>query len=433
MDIKDIEVTQNYKDVLGFLDAGVPAIFISGKAGTGKSTLIKWLQSGILKKNIVTVAPTGVAALNIGDATTIHSFFRFPPRFILPEDIKQVYDRVYKKMDILIIDESSMLRSDMCDGIDLFLKKNGPDESRPFGGVQVIFVGDLYQLPPIVSPSEKNLFLKYSTPFFFSADVFKDIKLTHIELDKIYRQSDTGFTDILNNLRVGEHIAESLGKINQLCVKPKPENELCVTLATTNAIADEVNHYEMNRLPGETFTFIGEINGNIKENNLPVPMILKLKAGARVMFVRNDPEKRYCNGTVGIVDTIDKKHIKVKLSDGEILSVEKAEWGNYRFDTGDDGRVIPKRSGSYVQIPLILGWSITIHRSQSKTLESIFLDTGTGSGAFAPGQIYVGLSRCTTIEGLHLKRPIRVSEIKVDARITAFFKSLNQKDLSHIL
>lgn len=436
MDIKNIEITEDHKKVIEHLNKGTAVIFISGKAGTGKSTLIQYFKA-TLKKNLAVVAPTGVAALNV-EGSTIHSFFRFPPRFVMEDDIKSVYDRIYKKLEVLLIDEISMVRADQFDGIDRFLRKNGPDNNIQFGGVQVIMIGDLFQLPPVITPNEKPLFVDrgYETPFFFSSNAWKNLpesEFFHIDLKKIYRQKDTEFTDILNNIRIGEKVAESVAKINTTCCHSKSDDDLSITLTSTNAIADEINTTELNKLEGKAFTFEGQINGNfnLKDDKLPAPLYLKLKNGARVMFVKNDEEDRWVNGSMGIVREISDKKILVEvLPEGSIYFVDRVEWGTFRYELFE-GKISPRKNGSYVQYPLMLSYAVTIHKSQGKTLNKIFIDFG--NMAFAPGQVYVALSRSRAIGDVTLKRDIRVSEVKADERVKMFFKSLEQPDFSNIL
>ncbi|MEK7312968.1 MAG: AAA family ATPase [Deltaproteobacteria bacterium] len=278
-----IEVTEEYRRIYALLDKGSPMVFVSGKAGTGKTTLVHHLREK-LDKNIVVVAPTGVAALNV-KGVTIHSFFRFPPRMIADEDIKEVRNRrVYEKIDVLIIDEISMVRADLMDAMDLFLRLNGPVSDKPFGGIQVLFVGDLFQLPPVVNKKEDAILeaRQYETPFFFSAKVLQGCQFAPVELSKIYRQTDTQFTNMLNRVRVAEELESVVPYLNQNCCGPSKDHPSLITLTCTNAAADQINKSKLDELSGEMKTFSGEVSGKfaVQEEKFPSPLRLQLKPGA---------------------------------------------------------------------------------------------------------------------------------------------------------
>lgn len=426
---EEIEITEEYKTVKTLLEQDVPIVFVSGKAGTGKSTLIKYLLK-ILSKKTVIVAPTGVAALNV-QGVTIHSFFRFPPRVIHSDDIQQVQDRrLYKKLELLIIDEISMVRADQIDGIDTFLRLNGSDSLKPFGGVQLLLVGDLFQLPPVVTSEEEIALKQYKSPYFFSAKALQDLHLVPVELSKIYRQTDSEFTDMLNKVRVAEDLEKVIPRINESCYNPNQQKETILTLTSTNASADQMNQAKLQALPGELITFTGETSGRfaLKDTNLPSPLNLQLKVGARVMFTKNDEQKRWVNGTMGQVKEVTNRSIRVELLTdhlGKIYEVSKAEWESfiYEFDSILD-RITHKSSGKYVQYPLMLAWAVTIHKGQGKTLENVRIDLG--NRAFASGQVYVALSRCRTLKDITLARPINIQEVKCDDRIKSFYLALSE-------
>lgn len=427
--LEGIEVTEEYRLVSHLLDSGFPIIFVSGKAGTGKSTLIHYLRHST-KKNVVVVAPTGVAALNVKGAT-IHSYFQFPPRVVTEEDIKEVRDRrLYTKLDLLIIDEISMVRADVVDGMDLFLRRNGRDKDLPFGGTQLLLVGDLFQLPPVVTRAEESVLFSrnYESPYFFSAKALERCQMAPVELGKIFRQRDPTFTDMLNKVRVAEGLESIIPALNDTCAVPLQQELHLVSLTCTNAAADRENQGSLARLPGEPRIFTGEVKGkfNIEEERLPAPLNLALKVDAQVMFTKNDPGKRWVNGTIGRVTAMLDQSIQVELitdHPGTIHEVSRVKWESfrYKYDYTKD-RITPESVGEYVQFPLMLAWAVTIHKAQGKTLERVRVDLGTG--AFVPGQVYVALSRCRSLTDISLARPIRESEVMCDPRIKRFYYAL---------
>lgn len=424
--LKGIEITDEYHTVKTLLEEGVPIVFVSGKAGTGKSTLIHYIRH-VFDKNIAVVAPTGVAALNVKGAT-IHSFFRFPPRVVTNEDIKKVKDRrLYAKLDLLIVDEISMVRADLMDAIDKFLRKNGRHSDKPFGGTQLLFVGDLFQLPPVVNREEEAVLLArpYTGEFFFSSKALDSCQLTPIELTKVYRQNDSTFMNMLNKIRVAEELESVIPSINAECCD-RPESKDSITLTCKNATADQINTAELRKLPGDIRTFTGEAFGKfaMKDTKLPSPLNLSIKPNAKVMFTKNDSKKRWVNGTLGRITAIKKASIQVELlTNGAIYEVQRVEWESYKYeyDYAED-KIKTVVSGRYIQYPLMLAWAITIHKSQGKTLEKVCVDLG--DGAFASGQVYVALSRCRSLADLSLARPIYISEVKCDERIKRFYLAI---------
>jgi ATP-dependent DNA helicase PIF1 len=428
-----IEITPEYEEVFSAIDRGDPYVFVSGRAGTGKTTLVNHLRN-TLDGNVVVVAPTGVAALQVR-GVTIHSFFKFPPRLIFPEeDIKKLKDRrLYSKIRLLIIDEISMVRADMIDAIDLFLRVNGPKEGRPFGGVQVMFVGDLFQLPPVVRSEEMDVLRSrnYDAPFFFHAMCLHRQELTCVELKKIFRQKDTEFTDLLNAIRVNEDIPQALEIINAACYRSdQSEDSSAITLTTTNAKADSINQRAIGAITGEQKTYVGKASGKFKldERNLPAPLNLTLKIGARVMFTANDKSmpRRWVNGSLATVTGFGEEVIKVELDNpyGKVhVEVPSFVWETYQYEVDDEtDQIKPVVIGAYEQFPLMLAWAVTIHKSQGKTLDRVKVDLA--GGAFAPGQVYVALSRCTTLEGISLAKPIRPFDIKCDPYVKSFYQRL---------
>jgi len=430
IDPSAIEITSEYQEVIDAIERHDPYIFVSGKAGTGKTTLIGYLRENI-HGNVVVVAPTGVAALQV-KGVTIHSFFRLPPRLIFPEeDIKPLKDkRLYKDIRLLIIDEISMVRVDVVDAIDLFLRANGPHKSEPFGGIQVMFVGDLFQLPPVVSQADMQVLSErgYEGPYFFCANALHRKDVTMVELSKIFRQKDAHFAGLLNQIRINQDIEEALSTLNTVCYETKKEiDEQTITLTTTNARADQINGAGLRALTTDAKVYMGNSTGkfNVDDRNLPSPNQLTLKVGAKVMFTATDSNfpKRWVNGTIGVVRELLPNTVKVMVQNGpysNTVEVKGHLWESYRYDHDMmSGKISPNIIGTFVQIPLMLAWAVTIHKSQGKTLDKIKVDLS--SGAFASGQVYVALSRCTSIEGIILERPIQPKDVSCDQEVKRFY------------
>lgn len=428
----DLEITSEYEQVLALLTAGTPAVLATGVAGTGKSTLIQVVreQAG---KRIVVVAPTGVAALNAG-GVTIHSFFRFPPRCLNLDDIKEADDRaLYEKLELLVIDEVSMVRADMLDGIDRSLRVNRRAPRVPFGGVQVLLVGDLFQLPPVVMRDDEEIFNggRYESPFFFSARVCREVGIVAVELTKVFRQQEGGFVELLNGVRLGVDPEGTAARINAACHREPWEGDNHLTLTSTNAIADAINTARLAALPGKESVYRGQVEGRMERESekLPAPLELRLKEGARVMFTRNDEDHRWVNGTFGVVRRLGADAVFVEIGPrggGAMHPVGQAVWESYRYryDRPTD-RIEAEVVGSYKQIPLMPAWAVTIHKSQGKTLDRVVVDLGRG--AFAPGQVYVALSRCRSIDDIALVRPLRPRDIMCDERIRHAFRDVVSK------
>lgn len=422
----EIEVTEDYLEIESWLNAKAPLVFVSGKAGTGKSTLIRYLKSKY-QGNVVVVAPTGVAALLVNGAT-IHSFFRFPPRLVTDDDIQLVRDRkLYRKLDLLIIDEISMVRVDLIDAIDKFLKLNRESE-EPFGGVSVLMVGDLFQLPPVVTRQDVEglMRMKYDSPYFFSAKAFKQCRLVAKELTRVFRQTDTEFINLLNGVRVSEKLDDLLPLLNQRCVAGETNSNNVVTLSCHNYIADTINDRELDNLPGTERTYIGTVSGSfeVEKVRLPSPINLTLKPGAQVMFTKNGVH--WVNGTMGKVIELDEDVIRVEAGEGPyrmVHEVQRVNWETYKYTYDESAdKINPVSSGRYRQFPLMLAWAITIHKSQGKTLDKVRIDLGTG--AFEYGQVYVALSRCRSLKDIQLVRPIRNGDVKCDPTIKRFYEAL---------
>ena len=409
-----------FKKVLDLLENTNHSYFVTGKAGTGKSTLLKFFKDTTKKKAVV-LAPTGLSALNV-DGQTIHSFFKFPPRIINDKDIKKVNSRIYEELNCLIIDEVSMVRADLMDGIDKFLRKNR-NNSRPFEGVQVLFFGDLFQLPPVTNEETEILNFTYETPYFFSAKAVLDADLKLVELENVYRQQEKDFIQLLDNIRKGNNVSGSLAEINKRVVNDfVPDND-CVILTPTNYNADMINNQRLSRLPGSEKNYLASAEGSLKnqKHNLPVNTVLKLKTGARVIFTRNDSGGSWVNGTLGTIIELDRDVITVKLDKGGSVFVERVVWEKVKYSYNEkNDKIVTETTGKLVQFPLKLAWALTIHKSQGQTFEKVFIDMNTG--AFAHGQTYVALSRCRTLNGIILKKPISINDVIIDKVVADFFK-----------
>jgi len=434
----DIEINEDFKKALDLAECLNKNLFITGRAGTGKSTLLKYFREHTQKK-IAVIAPTGVAAVNIG-GQTVHSFFGFRPDITVNKverDYKKVRKaKLYAQLDALVIDEISMVRADLLDCVNAFLKMHGRVKGKPFGGIQMIFFGDLYQLPPVVTSSEKEIFEDvYKSPYFFNANVMNEITLEIVELNKIYRQKDGTFIDILNSVR-NKSIADNLLDVLNSRLDPLfeiPDNDFYIYLTTTNAKADLINNERLNKLKTPEFQFDANITGKFDEKCAPAPISLYLKAGAHIMLVNNDKKGRYINGTVGKLIKINQKEdtLTVQLSSGKKIEVYPYTWEMYRFQYNEkDKRIESETVGSFTQFPIILAWAITIHKSQGKTFEKAIIDMD--KGAFTHGQTYVALSRCVSLEGLVLKKPIEERHIMVDWRVSKFLTEYTYKKVNAV-
>jgi len=427
--VTKIEINADFHRAIDLIVNSSLNVFITGKAGTGKSTFLQYCREEV-KKSLVVLAPTGVAAVNVC-GQTIHSFFNFKPDITVEAvssvKIKPDMAKIYKKLDVLIIDEISMVRADLIDCVDTFLRLYGPDAERVFGGIQIVFIGDLYQLAPVVPPDERDLFQTvYKSPYFFDAHVFKKVDMEIIEFEKNYRQKDEEFLDLLNSIRnnnVTERNIQALNVRHNPSFDPR-QDEFYVYLTTTNKLADQINYDRLHALKEDLFTYEGRVRGDFTNNSLPTHEVLDLKVGAQVMLLNNDLEKRWINGSIGEVVDIFKAGfnsvaVQVVLTDGSRVEVEPFTWEIYQFYYDEKKDSIASRlAGSFKQFPMKLAWAITIHKSQGKTFDKIIIDVGRG--AFCHGQIYVALSRCTTFEGIILKNRIENKDIQMDKRVAEF-------------
>jgi nucleoside-triphosphatase THEP1 len=437
-----IETNTNAALAAKFINSTSRNIFLTGKAGTGKTTFLRALQE-ITYKNIVVVAPTGIAAIN-AKGTTIHSQFQIPPCSFLPNgerpesgDQKRFYNayslisqqrmsrdkiKVLRHLELLVIDEVSMLRADLLDAIDTVLKSVRKTHNRPFGGVQVLFIGDLQQLPPVVKDDEwAELRKHYSTAFFFDAHVLRQHPPVTIELDKIYRQSDETFISVLNNLRNNQVKAKDVELLNKY-YKPGyygiPQDNY-IQLTTHNHKADSINHAALHKLKSKTIRFKAETEGTFPEKMYPVDFELELKVGAQIMFTVNDKEKKYFNGKIGKLLAVghDNDAIQVEFEDGKTYWLDKYTWDNIDFVPGKNNTVFPKSIGKFTQFPVKLAWAITVHKSQGLTFPKAIIDL---EQAFAPGQIYVALSRLKSLDGLVLSSKINYQSLRQDQNVKLY-------------
>ena len=414
----DFDFNEEFQNAFQMMENTNKHLFITGKAGTGKSTLLEYFRTKT-KKNIVVLAPTGVAAIKVR-GQTIHSFLKFPPRFIQKDHIHRLRNsELIKHLDTIVIDEVSMVRTDLLDGIDYALRVNREEHDKPFGGIQVIIFGDLFQLPPVVEKDIRDLIDRlYSSPYFFSANVIKEIDLEYIELTKIYRQKDESFIKLLNKIRIKQVDESNLQKLNQHVNKNVTHENGIITLTTTNNAAYNINKNCLTKIPYKEFEYHAQVWGKFDESSYPAEGCIHLKKGAQVMLIKNDPDKRWVNGTLAEITDLSESYIKVNI-DGSIFDVPKVSWDKIEYVYNHtEEKIEEKVVGSFKQYPIKLAWAITIHKSQGQTFKNIIIDMG--SGAFTHGQTYVALSRCTSLEGITLKRPIIYSDIIFDNRVYQF-------------
>lgn len=423
-----IELTDEFAKAFQLIEETNESFFVTGKAGTGKSTLLKYFRSKT-EKNIAVVAFTGLAAINV-NGQTIHSFFGFPIGFIHPNAVRKNDDLVFllRSLDTIIVDEVSMLRADLMDAIDKSLRIHR-DNPKPFGGVQMVFIGDMYQLPPIIEKDLSEVYSKYyKTPYFFSADVFSFMKLPLINLERIHRQNDPEFIEILNCIRERKNLSKALDRLNQNVSFNfnDLQNGDTVVLSTTNEKVREVNSFFLDKLPSKPQIYSSSIEGDFDPKSYPTDEKLYLKEGAKIMFIKNDPDKQYVNGDIGIITKLTPFSIEVKCK-GSTFVVKRQRWEKIKYGyvpseiEGEKGNVTKTVVGSFEQYPLRLAWAITIHKSQGQTYNNVFIDFHKGS--FTSGQTYVALSRCKTLDGIKLQRPIKESDVILDHRITEFSRT----------
>ncbi len=420
-----LELNEGFRFALDLLEKTGQSLFLTGKAGTGKSTLLQLFRSTTRKKMVV-LAPTGIAALNV-QGQTIHSFFGFPPRLIQAKDISKNFTKKwFKRIEVMVIDEISMVRADMLDAIDRSLRLNR-DNPLPFGGVQMVFIGDLFQLPPIVaSEEERNLLeMTYDTPYFFSAKVLREFEYEKMELRKVYRQEERHLLRLLETVRHNSADWEDLEDLNQRCLPSFDAAGSFITLATRNAKVDRINLTELAKLNGIEESFTAKIQGEFDTKQFPTELELRLKLGAQVMFIKNDLDGNYVNGTIGKVTAFDDEGIKVftdEQGSPKVITVVPAKWEIIRYRPGKENpdEIEAEVVGIFEQYPLRLAWAVTIHKSQGKTFDRVIIDMD--SGAFEFGQTYVALSRCRTLEGIVLRQMLKPSDIMTDERVVDYYE-----------
>jgi hypothetical protein len=396
-------------------------VFITGRAGTGKSTLLRCLRANLQSKTVA-LAPTGLAAINV-QGQTIHSFFGFPPQFITPEVVKRARrSALLRNLDTLIIDEVSMVRADLMEGIDLALRIARNKLREPFGGVQILVLGDLHQLPPIVRERELQVLFDESFGgfYFFNAPVFRDAPLSLVELAHVYRQSDETFLEALNGVRDGRPSRDHFDTFNSRVApfQTLPGRDDYVVLTPINQAAEQTNRAFLNRLAGDLTTFEAIVTGKFEPSAFPTDAALTLKEGCKIVLLRNDADKRWVNGTQARVTKIRGKGVWIEVA-GEEHELEPVTWENIRYEHDPDkDKIVEQVVGTFRQLPVRLAWALTIHKSQGMTLDKVYIDFGRG--AFAHGQAYVALSRCRSLDGLALARPISRSDIVFDQRALGY-------------
>ncbi len=434
---------KEFQDALNLIQYTRQSVFLTGKAGTGKSTFLKYICENTKKKHVV-LAPTGIAAINAG-GSTLHSFFKLPFYPLLPDDphfslqggrihdflkYRSAHRKLIKEIELVIIDEISMVRADIIDFVDRVLRIYSNNMREPFGGKQILLVGDVFQLEPVIKSYEREILNRfYPSPYFFSAKVFSEIDLVSVELRKVYRQTDKVFVSVLDHIRTNTAGASDLQLLNTRYNShiEESEQDMYITLATRRDNVDFINEKKLAELPGDPIIFKGEISGEFPESSLPTQKDLELKVGAQVIFIKNDYERRWVNGTIGVISAIDEEGTIYVLTDnGRECDVNKDSWRNIRYIYNEKEKKIEEEElGVFQQYPIRLAWAITVHKSQGLTFSRVVVDFS--GGVFAGGQAYVALSRCTSLEGIQLKKQISRGDIFVRQEIVDFAARFNNQ------
>lgn len=418
------------------------SVFMTGKAGTGKSTFLKYICNNTRKKHVV-LAPTGIAAVNVG-GVTLHSFFKIPFKPLLPDDpefarnrlksrmkYSKSHQKLLKELELIIIDEISMVRADIIDFIDKVLRVYSDNPREPFGGKQLLLVGDIFQLEPVVTGDMRDLLGRYySHPYFFCAKAFDELNVVSVELRKIYRQNDDEFIAILDRIRLGRASTDDMKLLNSRIIPASHDDDgrMVMTLATKRDMVDSINDERLRHLKTPEITYQGTITGEFPENSLPTSMALTLKVGAQIVFIKNDIDRRWVNGTLGRIYMADEDTLMVELESGEKHVLDPAVWRNIKYEYDEKNhKVIEKELGSFIQYPVKLAWALTIHKSQGLTFNDVVIDIGRGT--FSGGQAYVALSRCRSLGGLSLLSTINQRDVFVNPEIITFSRSFNDKKL----
>ena len=434
---------REFQDALNLVKYTRQSLFLTGKAGTGKSTFLRYVCDNVRKKHVV-LAPTGIAAINAG-GSTLHSFFKLPFHPLLPDDpnlslqkgriheffkYTKPHRKLLEELELVIIDEISMVRADIIDAVDRILRVYSHNLREPFGGKQLLLVGDVFQLEPVVKADERDILNRfYPTPYFFSARVFGQIELVSIELQKVYRQSDPKFIGVLDHIRNNTAGSADLQLLNTrytTATEPADADDLYITLATRRDNVDYTNERRLKELPGQPESFLGEVHGDFPESSLPTSQELVLKPGAQVIFIKNDYERRWVNGTIGVVSgfDLDGETLYITTDDGRTCDVRRETWRNIRYTYNEEKKQIEEEElGTFTQFPVRLAWAITVHKSQGLTFSRVVIDF-TG-GVFAGGQTYVALSRCTSLEGIRLRKPVSRADVFVRPEIVQFAERFN--------
>ncbi|MDE6854831.1 MAG: AAA family ATPase [Muribaculaceae bacterium] len=431
-----------FRVLLRLVEETNASIFLTGKAGTGKSTFLRYIISHTHKKHAV-LAPTGVAAVNVG-GQTLHSFFHLPLRPVLPDDPefqpKRLRDRLnitgrqiklFREVELIIIDEISMVRADVIDLVDRILRTFGGDRRKPFGGKQLLLVGDVFQLEPVVTTEDRNILQhRYRHPFFFNACVFADFGLSSIELRKVYRQNETSFVEILDRFRDGTPSHSDILAINSRLTDGDTTDgdtsHMVMTLAARRDTVRRINATMLEQIEAKPVTYRGEVTGEFPESAYPTDLELILKTGAQVIFLRNDPERRFVNGTLGRVITATADTLTVQLENGTELDVDPVMWENVSYEYDSKNKTVATHvKGTFTQYPVRTAWALTIHKSQGLTFDCVDIDLG--GGAFAGGQVYVALSRCRTLDGIRLHTHIGAHDVFVNPEVIRFSRTFNDR------